>query len=61
MARLSWWTEEQERAFNEQLEQERFAAEEAPEIDDVRRGQNRMRQRNSRLKRRYGLSVQKHR
>lgn len=46
---------EQERAFNEQLERERAEAEEAAEIDDVRRERDKMRQRNSRLRRRYGL------
>ena len=45
----------QERAFAEQLERERVAAEEAPEIDDVRRERDRVRQQNSRLCRRYGL------
>ena len=46
---------EQERAFNEQLERERAEAEEAAEIDDVRRERDKMRQRNSRLCRKYGL------
>ena len=46
---------EQERAFNEQLERERRAAEESPEIDEVRRERDKMRQRNSRLCRKYGL------
>lgn len=46
---------EQERAFNEQLERERFEAEEAAAIDDVRRERDKMRQRNSRLCRKYGL------
>ena len=46
---------EQERAFAEQLERERIAAEEAPEIDDVRRERDRVRQQNSRTCRRYGL------
>lgn len=46
---------EQERAFNEQLERERRAAEESSEIDEVRRERDKMRQRNSRLCRRYGL------
>ena len=45
----------QERAFNEQLERERFEAEEAAAIDDVRRERDKMRQRNSRLCRKYGL------
>ena len=51
----------QERAFNEQLERERAAAEDAPEIDDVRRERNRVRQLNSRLCRRYGLKGRRER
>ena len=51
----------QERAFNEQLERERVAAEEALAIDDVRRERDRMRQRNSRLCRRYGLKGRRER
>lgn len=47
---------EQERAFNEQLERERIAAEEAPEIDDVRRERDKIQQRNSCLCRKFGLS-----
>ena len=39
---------EQERVFNEQLERERVAAEEAAEIDDVRRERDLMRPRYSR-------------
>jgi DnaJ-class molecular chaperone len=45
----------QERAFNEQLERERAHAEDAADIDDVRRERDMMRQRNSRLCRKYGL------
>lgn len=45
----------QERAFNEQLERKRAEAEDAAEIDDVRRERDGMRQRNSRLRRKYGL------
>lgn len=45
----------QEKAFNEQLERERAHAEDAADIDDVRRERDMMRQRNSRLRRRYGL------
>lgn len=46
---------EQERAFNEQLERERAACEESAELADVRRERDKMRQRNSRLCRKYGL------
>lgn len=46
---------EQERAFNEQLERERAACEDSAELADVRRERDRMRQRNSRLCRKYGL------
>lgn len=52
---------EQERAFNEQLERERIAAEEAPEIDDVRRERDKIQQRNSRLCRKFGLSGRRER
>lgn len=52
---------EQERAFNEQLKRERFEAEEAAAIDDVRRERDRMRQRNSRLCRKYGLKGRRER
>ena len=51
----------QERAFNEQLERERVAAEEAADIDDVRRERDMMRQRNSRLCRKYGLQGKRER
>ena len=51
----------QERAFNEQLERERVAAEEAADIDDVRRERDMMRQRNSRLCRKYGLKGKRER
>lgn len=47
---------EQERAFNEQLERERAHAEESAELEAVRRERDRMRQRNSRLCRKYGLT-----
>ena len=50
-----------ERAFNEQLERERIAAEEAADIDDVRRERDMMRQRNSRLCRKYGLKGKRER
>ena len=46
---------EQERAFNEQLERERTHAEESAELEAVRRERDMMRQRNSRLCRKYGL------
>ena len=51
----------QERAFNEQLERERVAAEEAADTDDVRRERDMMRQRNSRLCRKYGLKGKRER
>ncbi len=46
---------EQERAFNEQLEAERALADGGAEVEAVRRERDRMRQRNSRLCRKYGL------
>lgn len=52
---------EQERAFNEQLERERVEAEEAADIDDVRRERDRLRQANSRLCRRHGLRSRRER
>ncbi len=52
---------EQERAFNEQLEREREEAEEAADIDDIRRERDKMRQRNSRLCRKYGLKSRRER
>ena len=53
--------EEQERAFNEQLERERAHAEESTELDEVRRERDMMRQRNSRLCRKYGLKGRRER
>ena len=47
---------EQERAFNEQLEAERAAAEDPAAVAGVRRERDRLRQRNSRLCRKYGLA-----
>lgn len=52
---------EQERAFNEQLERERAACEESAELADVRRERDMMRQRNSRLCRKYGLKGRRER
>ena len=52
---------EQERAFNEQLERERAACEESAELADVRRERDKMRQRNSRLCRKYGLKGRRER
>ena len=52
---------EQERAFNEQLERERAHAEESAELDEVRRERDMMRQRNSRLCRKYGLKGRRER
>lgn len=46
---------EQERAFNEQLEREREAVENGATIEEVRRERDRLRQRNSRLCRKFGL------
>ena len=51
----------QERAFNEQLERERAHAEDAADIDDVRRERDKMRQRNSRLCRKNGLKGKRER
>lgn len=47
---------EQERAFNAQLEAERRAVEESAEVAEARRERDAMRQRNSRLCRKYGLA-----
>lgn len=52
---------EQERTFNEQLERERTHAEESAELDEVRRKRDMMRQRNSRLCRKYGLKGRRER
>ena len=52
---------EQERAFNELLESERAAAEGGPAVDAARRERDRLRQRNSRLCRRYGLKGRRER
>ena len=52
---------EQGRAFNEQLERERAACEESAELADVRRERDKMRQRNSRLCRKYGLKGKRER
>lgn len=52
---------EQERAFNEQLERERAACERSDELADVRRERDRMRRRNSRLCRKYGLKGKRER
>lgn len=52
---------EQERAFNEQLERERAAAEESAEVEAVRRERDALRQRNSRLCRKYGLKTRRQR
>lgn len=46
---------EQERAFSEQLEREREAVENGATIEEVRRERDRLRQRNSRLCRKFGL------
>ncbi len=52
---------EQERAFNEQLEAERALADGGAEVDAVRRERDRLRQRNSRLCRKYGLAGRRER
>ena len=52
---------EQERAFNEQLEREREACERSEELAEVRRERDMMRQRNSRLCRKYGLKGRRER
>lgn len=46
---------EQKRAFNEQLERERAEVEESGELETTRRERDRIRQRNSRPCRKYGL------
>lgn len=48
-----------ERAFNEQLEQERLEAEDSATVEAVKRERDRLRKRNSRLKRKYGLQGEK--
>lgn len=52
---------EQERAFNEQLERERAEIEKSGELEATRRERDRLRQRNSRLCRKYGLKSRKER
>lgn len=52
---------EQKRAFNEQLEAERMAAEESAEVDAVRRERDRLRKQNSRMCRKYGLAGRRQR
>ena len=52
---------EQERAFNEQLEREREVCERSEELAEVRRERDMMRQRNSRLCRKYGLKGRRER
>lgn len=52
---------EQERAFNELLEQERKAAEDPKAVAEARRERDAMRQRNSRMCRRYGLKGRRER
>lgn len=46
---------EEERAFNEQLEREREIIESGGEMEELRRERDKLRQRNSRLCRKYGL------
>lgn len=50
-----------ERAFAELLEAERAAAEGGPEVDAARRERDRLRQRNSRMCRKYGLKSRRER
>lgn len=52
---------EQARAFNEQPERERATCEESAELADVRRERGKIRQRNSRLCRKYGLKGKRER
>lgn len=52
---------EEERAFNEILEAEREAATDAGEIAGIRRERDKMRQRNSRLCRKYDLPTRRER
>ena len=46
---------EKERAFNEQLEREWEIIESGGEVEELRRERDKLRQRNSRLCRKYGL------
>lgn len=52
---------EQERAFSEQLERERAEVEASGELEATRRERDRLRQRNSRLCRKYGLKSRRER
>ena len=51
----------EEQAFNELLEAERDKAENSPEIEELRRKYAAFRQRNARLRKRYGLPGKKER
>jgi hypothetical protein len=51
----------EEQAFNEILEAERDKAENSPEIEELRRKYAALRQRNARLRKRYGLPGKKER
>ena len=51
----------EEQAFNELLEAERDKAENSPEIEELRRKYAALRQRNARLRKRYGLPGKKER
>lgn len=50
---------EQQKIYGEILEEERVAAEEADDLDDMQRAYDKMRQRNSRFKRKHGLKTRK--
>lgn len=52
---------EQERAFNEQIERERAEVEASGELEPARRERDSLRQRNSRLCRKYGLKSRRER
>lgn len=52
---------EQERAFNELLEEERAAAEDSAEVDALRRERDRLRKANSRMCKKYGLKSRRDR
>lgn len=52
---------EQERAFNAMLEEERAEAEDAAEVDALRRERDRLRKANSRMCKKYGLKSRRDR
>ncbi|NHM14452.1 hypothetical protein [Xiamenia xianingshaonis] len=50
---------EQQKVYSQMLEDERRLAEEAEDLDDMRRTYDMMRQRNSRFRRKHGLQTRK--